>query len=89
MKFISSPQNSMTMTAICLVGRYFTDIINASQGLLIFILFIARSSTRKTIKERFVELSKRGVLAPRPTGKADNVSYDKYWMAGKTLFTSI
>lgn len=42
---------------------YFTDIINASQGTLIFLLFIVRSSTRQAIKERFVELSKHGFNA--------------------------
>ncbi|XP_043209801.1 probable G-protein coupled receptor Mth-like 1 isoform X2 [Amphibalanus amphitrite] len=41
---------------------YFTDIINASQGLLIFLLFIGRSSTRQTIRERFVELGRRGLI---------------------------
>ncbi|XP_037079784.1 probable G-protein coupled receptor Mth-like 1 [Pollicipes pollicipes] len=39
---------------------YFTDIINASQGTLIFLLFIVRSSTRRAIKNRFLELTKYG-----------------------------
>ncbi|XP_037081090.1 G-protein coupled receptor Mth2-like isoform X1 [Pollicipes pollicipes] len=39
---------------------YFTDILNASQGIVIFFLFIVRSSSRRAIKDRYLELTKRG-----------------------------
>ncbi|XP_037079781.1 probable G-protein coupled receptor Mth-like 3 isoform X1 [Pollicipes pollicipes] len=54
---------------------YFTDIINASQGTLIFLLFIVRSSTRRAIKNRFLELTKYGfnpsARKVRPAGRDD------------------